>query len=362
MADFFGVANELFANETEWCNETTSQEQCIAHGNGGALGTGNTPCHRAGKWALCNICELPNATYYPNTKFPSFWDTLFGHTPTGHAVDANPTGFALTFIKFNHILPFITGFVLMWMISYKLETLQSRIGNNGVFYLNLAIVFWSISDMCEFANHELLLDWNMCYDTSSNVTFLFFYIFNGGGNALLALGLRKKGTSFFRKLTFSLDGLNLVFDWLLIIVMILVPIAWYNPHGWKFPFRYFHGNSLNQYKGRSVAGSAFIYISSLSAFAVVGRIWINLGPIIPKVYGKYFLLSIVAAFSPLVGVFIDVVMVKSPYQWWHGLLAMAFGVSQIFVTLCVFLAVPAAKTPAAAVPIGEREHLIKGGV
>ena len=245
------------------------------------------------------------------------------------------------------------------MISYKLETLQSRIGNKGVFYLNLSICFLSISDMCEFANHELLQDWNMCFDSSSNITFLFFYLSNGYGNALLAFGLRKKGTSFFRKLTRSLDGLNL--DWLLIVVMILVPIGWYNPYGWSFPFRYFNGNELNHYKGRSVAGTAFVYISSLSAFAIFVRIWINLGPnntvngiLFDK---KYILLSFVAAFSPLVGVAIDTVMVKSPYQWWHGLLALAFGFSQIFVTLCVFLA-----NKEHAAPIGGREHVIKGGV
>jgi len=317
MANLFDEIGVV--EEADWCNATTTQDQCSAHGSGGALGTASTPCHRVGKWALCNICQLPNATYYPNETFSSYWDTLWGHTPTGLAYDANPEGFALGLIKFAHILPFFTGIILMCMISYRLEVLQSRIGNNGILFLNLSIMSQAIGDMVEYASHDILQEWNMCYDSSSSTIFLFFYIFNGGGNALMAYGLRKKGTSFFRKFTFSLDGLNLVFDWLFIVFIMLIPVGWFNPYGWTF-FRFFHGNEINNYRGRSVAGEVFVKIASLTSIPIIFRIWTNLGPT-NKVYGKFLLLAVAAALSPLVGVAVDSVMVKSPYQSWHSILA-----------------------------------------
>ena len=109
---------------------------------------------------------------------------------------------------------------------------------------------------------------------------------------------------FFWKFTFSLDGLNLVVDWLFIIFNILIPIVWFYSYGWTFPFQFFHRNELNNYCGRSVAGSIFVGITSSTAFAQVGRIWINLGPTY-KVYGKYLVLAFLAAFSPPGGIAID---------------------------------------------------------
>jgi len=344
--------------KTDWCNATTTAQECVAHGNGGASDNGNSPCHRAGKWALCNICELPSATYYPNESYPSFWDKLFGHTPTDLPFDPSPHGFAKGFIIFNHILPFITTIIVMWAISYKVETLQNRIGNDGIFFLNLGMCFLAISSMCEFANHELLMDWNMCFDSSSNITYLLFYIFNCSGNTLVAFGLRKKGTSLFRKFTFSLDGLTLLIDWFLVVCNILIPIGWFNPYGWTIPFRFFNGTKLNRFKGRPISAGIFIPVASFAATLELGRIWTNLGPT-NKTYGRYLLLAFLTAFSPILGVGIDVVMTRSPYQWWHGLLALAFGLNEVFLTFCLLGAV-SMKAPAA--PIGERERLVKQGV
>jgi len=362
MADVISFMTDLY-NETgavedagDWCHANTTHQECVAHGNGGALDTGNTPCHRVGIWALCNICQLPDATYYgsSNVTFSSYWDTLWGHEPTGLPYDENPEGFALLLIKAAHLMPFLTGIAYMCMIAYRMETLQSRIGNFGILCLNLSLMGLAIGDMVEWASHDLLQEWNMCYDSSSSTIFLFFYIFNGGGCALWAIGLRKKGTSFFRKFTFSLDGLSLLVDWLFIVFILLIPVAWYNPYGWTFPFRFFNGTELNHYRGRTVAGSVFVKIASLTSFAQVGRIFTNLGPT-DRFDGKYLLLSMAAAFLPLVGVAVDTVMVKSPYQLLHSVLAFSFGASQLCMTYAIFLAVPATK-PAAS--IGEREHLI----
>lgn len=320
----------------DWCNNSTTSETCVSHGIGGVGNKGSTPCHRAGHWALCNICDLPekgDATWWD-------WD------PTGDLVDPDPIGISKAFIIFNHILPFVTTVMVMGVIFYKLDVINDRLGKLGSCLLNLGICFLAISSMCEFANHALLMKWNMCYDSSDNPVYLLFYIFNCGGNTLVALGLRKKGTPWVRpawkhhdlKDRFF-DCISMALDLIAIFFNLTIPFGWYNPLGLFTPYtRLFNGTELNNYRGRPVAAAIFIPVACFSALMQMGRIYTNLGPTDRKL--RYAGLAFATAFSPIFGVLIDLKMTKSPNQWWHGLLALAFGLNEVFLFVCLLYAVP----------------------
>jgi len=329
----------MLDDDSDWCNVSTTSDTCVSHGIGGVDNKGSTPCHRAGQWALCNICELPSKGDSTHLD----WD------PTGALVDPAPTGISKAFIIFNHILPFVTTVMVMCAVFYKLDVINDRLGRLGGCLINLGICFLAISSMCEFANHALLMNWNMCYDSSDNPVYLFFYIFNCGGNTLVALGLRKKGTPWLRPAWKHValkdrlyDGLSMVCDLLLIFFNLTIPFGWYNPMGLFTPYtRHFSGNELNHYRGRPVAAAIFIPVACFSAFMQWGRIYTNLGPTKDRKFDwRYFGLAFATAFCPIFGVLIDLVMTKSPNQWWHGLLALAFGLNEVFLFFCVLYAVP----------------------
>ena len=346
----------------DWCNTTTTNNTCISHGIGGVGNKGSTPCHRAGQWALCNICDLPTS---PDEG--KFWDRLLDRDPTGKLYDPSPNGLSKAFIVFNHILPFVTTIMVMCAVFYKLDVLNERIGKLGGCLINLGICFLAISSMCEFVNHALLMDWNMCYDSSDNPTYLLFYIFNCGGNSLVALGLRKKGTPWLRPVwkhkelkDVLSDSLSMVSDLGLIFFNLTILPSWYNPGGYlNFYTQHFKGNEHNHFQGRPVAAAIFIPVACFSALMQMVRIYTNLGP--TDQHKRYAGLAFATAFSPIMGVVIDVLMTKSPNQWWHGLLALAFGLNEVFLFVCVLYAVPLVRgRPCCGTTNGgERTPLIK---
>ena len=300
----------------EWCNAETTHDTCILHGLGGVEGGGKTPCRLSPPFPICNLCDPADP---------------------GYAVD--PKGLELFFVGLMHIVPFITTAMVTAAFFYNLDAIKSRIGNTGCGLFNMGICFLALGSLCEFANHALIMNWNMCYDTSDNIMYLVFYVTLSLGNTLLTFGLREDGTSFLRKMTFSLDGLNALVDWILIALNLIIIPVW-------------------MAKGR--VGDYYLFIPTqvvAGCFEFI-RIWKNLGPqdMWSDEGRKYGILAFVMEFlSVFLSIVINGKMYVTGEQWQHGLLAICFGTNEGLLALCLLKAYPKQKVSASR---GEQKSLL----
>ena len=300
-----------------WCNKDTTHETCSLKGLGGIENLGMAPCRFAPVWPVCNVCD------------------------NAHAYDVDPTGTLLYFIQFGHLLPFVTTALITGFFFYNLDTIKSRIGNLGCGLFNFGTCLLALGSLCEFANHALIMNWNQCYDSSDNFVNLLFYIFLSAGNSLLALGLRQAGTKFFRKLTCSFDGLNMLLDWVLIGLNILIIPVW---------MKY----------GRVGSASLFIPSQMVAGCLEFVRIWKHLGPedMFSDSGKKYGLLSFCMEF---LSIFLSIKVLHKMFaptgkQWYHGILALTFGLNQLLLCACLHFAYP--KKKALPVARGETRPLL----
>ena len=301
----------------DWCNATTTAATCVAKGLGGVGGMGMAPCRFSPSFPICNLC-----------------------TPESPGYGIDPTGLELLFVQIAHFLPFATTVLVTACFFYNLDAIKSRIGNVGCGMFNLGNCFLALGSLCEFANHALIMNWNMCYDTSDNVLYLMFYVFLSAGNTLLALGLLKEGTSLLpkkfslwkllilRKFTFTLDGLSMIVDWTLIFLNFLIIPTWFK-------------------RGRVACFYLFIPTQSLAGVVEFVRMWKNLGPENAMFsYPEGVRFGTGAFVMEFVSVFLSIKVNNRMYlsgkQWQHGALAICFGLNEFLLCWCLLNAYPSA--------------------
>merc|ERR1712224_666462 len=135
------------------------------------------------------------------------------------------------------------------------------------------------------------------------------------------------GTSFFRTFTFSFDGLNLIVDWILIVLNLLVIPTWAQ-------------------KGRVGCYYLFIPTQALAGVFEAIRIWKNLGPenaMFSYPDGVWY--GTGAFLMEFLSVFLSIQVVDHMYlsgkQWQHGVLAICFGLNEFFLCALLLYAYPA---------------------